>query len=262
MGTRVLRHEPWLVRDARAETELDLRRRLLVEQRPSVFACRPEAQGAALDAARLVHAWADEHGAPPDGGRKTDDHPLLGAGARVQEDLCVMVRDRGRWRLGAAVVCFPSLWVLAEKLGQPLEGIHGPVPHYAAELGPRVERFFDRFGPSHPVVRRNLSIWPALVLWAPVRSLPPELAEGATADGTPGLWLRSERQTLRRLTPSGGVLFSIRVQVAALSALQGRPDVARALGAWLDAPGSEARRAQLGAALPSLRTWLEAAGGG
>ncbi len=51
-----------------------------------------------------------------------------------------------------------------------------------------------------------------------------------------GLWLRSERQTLRRLTSADVVLFTIRTQQVPLAALDERPDVAHrlaaAIGAW------------------------------
>ena len=51
-----------------------------------------------------------------------------------------------------------------------------------------------------------------------------------------GLWLRSERQTLRRLTTAEVVLFTIRTQQVPLAVLAERPDVAHrmaaAIAAW------------------------------
>lgn len=50
------------------------------------------------------------------------------------------------------------------------------------------------------------------------------------ADGSP-FWLRSERQTLRRLPRTGAILFTIKVQIAPASVLLHRPDVAARLAA-------------------------------
>ncbi len=44
-----------------------------------------------------------------------------------------------------------------------------------------------------------------------------------------GLWLRSERQTLRRLPSSGAILFTIRTRLAPLAVVAGRPAIAAGL---------------------------------
>lgn len=72
----------------------------------------------------------------------------------------------------------------------------------------------------------------------------PELhrPEPPSAHGTPlipdDLWLRSERQTLRRLPSTGAILFTIRTQQAPLAVLATRPDVAAAMAttvrSWSD----------------------------
>src|SRR6202011_6426026 len=68
-------------------------------------------------------------------GLDLDPHvqPLEAAGLCVQEDLCVLMRGDGHWRLEAGVVCFPSMWRLAEKLGLPVTAIHQRVPYYGEE---------------------------------------------------------------------------------------------------------------------------------
>jgi hypothetical protein len=70
-------------------------------------------------------------------------------------------------------------------------------------------------------------------LFAP---LPPAQPQ---AERPEDLWLRSERQTLRRLPRSGAVLFTIRVQQARFTALAARPDVAAALAARIRAQPAE-----------------------
>ena len=135
----------------------------------------------------------------------------------VQEDLCLMVHRDGAWHLDGAVLCFPSTWVLGrEARPHRSADVHRPVDHYATDLEPRVDVFFDRFRVDRPVWRRNMSF-----KTTPRCSCRSRSRSGSTrpredelgADGSP-YWLRSERQTLRKLPRTGAILFSIRVQLA------------------------------------------------
>jgi hypothetical protein len=253
MGTRSLNADQWLLADHLKESELALRRRLLAEQRDSVLACTSYAEAAAEETEMLVMDWL-----PPDAALTSDEsHPLARAGSLVQEDLCLMVHHDGAWHLEGAVLCFPSLWSLADKLGQPTAMVHAPVEHYSEELSPRVDTFFDRLTPDRVVWRRNFSLWPTLLLWVPCPSLPAELdVLSWSDDGGPDLWIRSERQTLRRLPVSGAILFTIRTQVTPVSVLMSRPDRASDMAVWLTSPNGAVRRAQLGPAADSLLNWL------
>jgi hypothetical protein len=268
MGTRTLPEEQWLVYDHLAPVEVPLRRRLLSEQRDHVFACTTRAERAAHEVGGLVEGWLEAH--VPVGHREPDpdpdpgeSHPLARAGARIQEDLCLMVQHQGAWRLEGAVLCFPSLWLLSEKLGLPTPLVHEPVPYYREELSRRVDTLFDRLPAGKLVWRRNVAVWPALVLWAPCHVLDPVLcADRAPGGGAPPLWIRSERQTLRRLPDSGAIVFTIRVQTVPVAVLVDRPDRARDLAAWFRAPIGAVRRRQLGHHLDALLPWLDAAAGG
>lgn len=224
MGTRALDERPWLVADGERVGELARKRALLDERHDVVAAARPGSEAVAAEAATLVAAAA---GATLAGDRQ----PLEAAALVVQEDLCVLVRRDDRWCLDAGVVCFPSMWRVGDKLGRPLAEVHGPVPAYDTELADRVDRFLDRLQVDRPVWRRN---W--LVHDSPELHVP----EPPPPHGTPvvpdDLWLRSERQTLRRLPATGGILFTIRTQQVPLAVVAERPDIAArlavAIAAW------------------------------
>jgi hypothetical protein len=134
------------------------------------------------------------------------------------------------------------------------------VPGYLAELAERVDRYLARLRPGVIGHRRNWSVHDSPALFAPVapdRSTPLPAAEVGER-----LWLRSERQTLRRLPVTGAVLFTIRVQQAPLAALARRPDVAGRLAARIRAQPSE-RTAYVPALHPNAEAvcaWLDAAG--
>jgi hypothetical protein len=126
------------------------------------------------------------------------------------------------------VLCFPVHWRLRDKLGRPLDVIHAPVPGFAERLAGPVERFFAAIQPPRPVWRVNWSLVGTDALYLPPEAGGRARAVSATLAGEQ-LWLRVERQTLRRLPESGAVVFGIRTYVERLSAATATPAVAQAL---------------------------------
>lgn len=166
------------------------------------------------------------------------DHALDLAGRLVQEDLCLMKPGEEGYVLHAASLCFPARWVLGEKLGRPMMGIHEHVSGYAEKLGKPVDRFFTHLKADKPVARLNWSVIddPALFQTSG-KFRNDDQVEITTQNAGDRLWLRVERQTLRRLPESGDILFTIRTFVDPLSSLESRPDLAAGLrGAVADMP--------------------------
>ena len=229
MGLTRIPDAAWLLPDERRADELAERGRLLDERHAEVFAALPGTVAAGKEVLEIVQAWESRH-RPDLAAEPVADtpHPLEAAGRRTQEDLVVMVPREGRHHLDAAVLCFPSHWRLADKLGGSAAAIHGPVPRYDEDLEARVDRFLDRLRPGVLVARRNWSIHDEPDLFAPDRPAAGPLVAVGPA-GAPDLWLRSERQTLRLLPRTGAVLFTIRVQQAPFAALATTPTIAGAL---------------------------------
>lgn len=239
----------WLVPDRRRDVELAERARLLADCHDDVFGALPGTEAAGAEVLELVRAWerayrpdlaspgeadaVDALGAAAAPGPSGGPHPLEAAGRRTQEDLVLMVPRDGRHHLDAAVLCFPSHWRLADKLGGDAAAIHGPVPGYDTELADRVDRFLDRLAPGVIVARRNWSVHDDPALFAPVPPVAPAPVEVDEVGDR--LWLRSERQTLRRLPVTDAVLFTIRVQQIPFRTLARRPDVAARFAARIEA---------------------------
>jgi dimethylamine monooxygenase subunit A len=186
-----------------------------------------------------------------------DDAPLELAGRLVQEDLCLMQRGEAGYRLVAAVLCFPAHWRLADKLGRPLEAIHGPVPGFGERLAAPVDRFFASIQVARPVWRVNWSLvdQPTLFLPPEHRGHPqPINAERAGEQ----LWLRVERQTLRRLPRSGDVVFGIHTCVDPLADAIDSAEAARALAARIrEMPEPMARYKSILPIRAPLLAWLD-----
>lgn len=162
--------------------------------------------------------------------------PLLVAGGLVQEDLVIMRRDDTGWRLVAGHLCFPSSWRLHEKFGKALQEIHTPVPDFGRDTrnATIIERMFDNLRPEQPIIRWNWSLHADDALHHPH-----SVGQWRFGDEKiDSLFFRLERQTLRKLPGSGDILFTIRIYLDPLEAMEQQPnaaELARALIGQLQA---------------------------
>jgi hypothetical protein len=240
MGLHALEPGEWLETGADAAPQMAERRRLLTERPAEVVAALPESVPGQQELYALVLAHLPERF--PDrwqrvGAALVDqlsgerfasvpDDPLATLGRMVQEDFCLMQASPSGYRLTAAVLCFPAHWRLADKLGRPLDVIHTPVPGFDARLARSVDRFFAGLLVERPVWRVNWSLVDTPELFRPpeLRTRPRRIDAARAGEQ---LWLRVERQTLRRLAASGDVVFGIRTYLEPLAEVT--PEVAHAL---------------------------------
>jgi hypothetical protein len=245
IGLRPFDVAEWIEVDGSLAADLAIKTRILAEE-GDAFAALEGAEVAEAEAREMLAAYLPrrypaiyrrEGGALRvlPGDRRVElagEPPLLTASRLVQEDLLLMQRFGDGWRLVAGSLCFPSTWVLSEKLGRPLEAIHAPVPGFEGSMAARVARIFDRLRVEAPLERFNLSIYgDARLRHAEPRQasherFPPDVSILDRAH------LRVERQTLRKLPQSGAILFMVRVHLDPLAALEGDlggPALARAL---------------------------------
>jgi hypothetical protein len=150
--------------------------------------------------------------------------PLALAAKLVQEDLVIMREGAEGYRLAAAALHFPSSWSLAEKFGQNMRGIHQAVPDFnEGRTGRVVARVFDGLTVDNPVWRLNWSIYGDDELHHPRA----KVLDTRVVEGTPQLYVRVERQTLRRLPKSNDLLFTIKVHVDPIAAFAAHPEGAQ-----------------------------------
>lgn len=257
MGLRALGDEPWLLADEHRGAQLAEKRRLTTERPEEVFAALPGTEAAGGQVLDQVVSWLRSNDLDAPGVRPAPTHPLARAGLLVQEDLCLLRQRDGAWNLDAASLHFPSHWRLADKLGEPLDVVHGPVAHYD-ELARKVDTVHDRLQPGRTLLRRNWTLHERAHLFAPD---PAGWSEHAADD--PAAWtLRSERQTLLTLPGTDTVLFTIRTQQTPLGVLDARPDRAAELAATVRSLSPELLAYKgLEAVRTPLLDWLDAIGG-
>lgn len=150
--------------------------------------------------------------------------PLLIAGGLVQEDLVLMRRSETGWRLVAGHLCFPSSWRLHEKFGKALQEIHTPVPDFGRDTrnATIIERMFDNLRPEQPIIRWNWSLHADDALHHPHSTKQWRFGD----EKIDSFYFRLERQTLRKLAVSGDILFTIRIYLDPLAAMEQQPNAA------------------------------------
>ncbi len=223
MGLRALDIGQWLEIDDSYLQDIEQKKSLYQQHPKQVFASMPESFQGSIETLELISTHLEQlFPELQTEAINPDLHPLHSASLLTQEDLCVMSRIDGQWKLTAASVCFPSRWDLTEKIGASLREIHAPVPHYEERIGQATDTMFDKFEVERPVWRINWTILDNPDLFQPHsihRELDPELPLEEFAQK---IYFRIERQTLRVLPKSGDVLFTIRTYVDSLSSIAQR----------------------------------------
>ena len=238
IGVRPLHLTNWIEVDAHLTTYLAEKHRLIAEIPDLVWAGDFASEAAQQEVLRLLVPHLLSHfpetykrngnlisieGAPDVDLDDISVPPLQAASLLVQEDLVLMHKTPEGWRLVAASLCFPSSWILREKIGKVMHDIHEPVPDF--QKGTRnalmIERIFDNMRVELPTERFNWSIYNNDALYhadRPGEHFPDQ------SKGEYDYFLRVEHQTLRKLPESGDILFGIRIHIDPLQVLASRPD--------------------------------------
>ena len=202
VGVKPLEIAKWFVTDADWEPTLAMKRALIADRRHEVVSFRDDCHDVAQEAAELVLAWVGKSTS------RSGVDALVDAALAVPDDLTVLrsvaTGDGEQLPFVAGVVCSPSRWRLADKIGHDMLAVHKPVALYAEHIGAAVDTTLTRLSPDKPVWRSNWTLedHPALFQpFSPGRQL---------VDHPSELWIRIERETLRRLPRTQGVLFTIR----------------------------------------------------
>jgi hypothetical protein len=249
MGLRPLAEADWIEVDEHRDADLAEKRRLLRTCPEQVVAVVDDPDGRVRAASeellgRVVENLAAHHsgsGAPrPPAASSGSLHPVDAAGRLTQEDWCVHLPDpQGRWRLVAASVCFPTRWDLRTKIGRTIREIHSPVPLYDEQLAGPMDRYFARMRPEQAAWRLNWNLLDDPTLHQPTHRR--ETDQLRSDEVGERMWLRVERQTLRKLPATGAIVFGIRVHQDPLASLRGDPAGVARLAATIDSMPEEVR---------------------
>ena len=235
IGLAVLNEDEWL----QPQPDLALRSAAF-DAHPECVQLTPEAEAPGEELAAILRV---------DGG-------LEGAARSAWEDMCLLTRwpDEAAYRLVGAAVAFPTDWRIADKLGHPMIALHTPIHGYAEQIGGAVDRFMAKLKPGRIYGRCNWFVSPASALrWI---AGPPEQDFAHVTAGNAGetLFVRSERQTLRKLPETGAIAFTIGIYVAPLGGLSPE-NITRMAESLATIPEPEARRRGAAHFAPQLQAY-------
>lgn len=174
------------------------RQRLLAESPARYAQLQPEGEPLLAEFAALAEEW----GISP-------LRTIMDVGAQLEPDVLLLSPDAsGAFRLRGGALCFPTGWALEEKIGHPLDFIHGAVPGLNAALAAPIQHFLAKLKPGVAFQRDNWGIAATDELnLHPARHVPPP----ALPVALDRLWLRVEHQALVALPRTGGIVFGIRI---------------------------------------------------
>lgn len=173
---------------------------------PACAASESEAAGAVLKSAGI-----------PAPGPAT----LLDAARAVSDDLVVLGRNAGGggWRVTSLVMTSPTFFSAEYAFSKGLDVLHGPVPD-GARLARRIARVFDNLRTDLVLERFNWTLQAGPDRFTPDSAPLRARARAAAPDQAEALLhLRVERQTIRALPETGGVIFTIRVAIDPVTAI-------------------------------------------
>jgi hypothetical protein len=249
----------WLEIDDRYHPDMAERRRLLSTAHADVFAATPQSDAARQEALALIVGGLTTH--HPDwfsrDAATMRNHltgevwqtaaldPLELAGRLVQEDLCLIQNGDDGPVFTAAVLCFPSRWRLADKIGKKLASVHGPVPLYADRLARPVDRFMRHLRPGHIASRLNWSLLDDPALFQPGGKFRLDGAPGITSRNAGSRVFLRVDQVIDRPDRAAALAESVRALPAEIQHYKSLLPFRDALLAWLDAAGCVADVADL-----------------
>jgi hypothetical protein len=241
LGVRPLDEHDWIELGPDADAAIASKGPLLEQHPDTVFAVldervRDEASEVATAlVAHLRRRWPDRYG---DATLDPSLHPLDAAARLVPEDLVLLVERDGQLVFGGGSVCFPNRWDLVSKIGLTMAGVHRPVDRLNEHLQAPIDSFFERLTPQRSFWRLGWGVLDTADWYTPLDGTArPRPASPAPA----GMFLRVERETLRRFEQTRCVLFTIRTYVTPIPAVLDRAEVASRMAAALESLPADVR---------------------
>ena len=196
--------------------------------------------------------------------------PLIQVSYLIEEDFMLLEEVGGTIQITAASNAYSSSGRLVGSVGHEMEWAHEPVPQLTRKLGGKINRVLGSIHAAAPCERFNWQITPMATVFFPhddphaanAAAMHEVLAELRRDPARAGefLWMRVERQTLRRLPDSNAVAFSLHTYSDPLSSVQSDVESVRAIRALLNNYSEERwKYSEMDIVREPLMIWLEAA---
>ena len=136
----------------------------------------------------------------------------------VADDYCLLEKRREITKLVAASVCAPTWWTLAEKMGKPLANIHAPIAGLEEKIGRMIRHFLQNLKVTDCYQRSNWFLFarPDLCVFPNSFDMYEDMINVNLDNIEERLYLRSERQTFRRLENTNAIVFGLKFMLSLL----------------------------------------------
>jgi hypothetical protein len=241
LGVRPLDEHDWIELGPDADAAIASKGPLLEQHRGTVFAVLDEqvrAEASEVATALLAHLrrrWPDRY---LDATLDPSLHPLDAAARLVPEDLVLLVERDGQLVFGGGSVCFPNRWDLVSKIGLTMAGVHRPVDRLNEHLQAPIDSFFERLTPQRSFWRLGWGVLDTADWYTPLDGT---ARPRPASPSPPEMFLRVERETLRRFEQTRCVLFTIRTYVTPIPSVLDRAEVASRMAAALESLPADVR---------------------
>ena len=174
-----------------------------------------------------------------------ENNPLELVSYLVADDYCLLKEDGEDYKLVAASVCAPTWWTLAEKMGKPLARIHAPIAGLEDKIGRMIRHFLQNLKIEECYQRSNWFLFsrPDLCVIPDGFNMYKDMRNINTENIEDRLFLRSERQTFRKLKNTNAIVFGIKVYVEPISIVKKHPAIAEDLMTALNTMTAEQKQA-------------------
>jgi len=222
VGLEPIQEPDWLEIDDLFDSEIELKKELYDSHFNDIHQEVKESFESQVELLDVLKAHLEQYHPNHKITSVADSLPLKYASLMVQEDLALMLPRGEEYFLGAASLCAPSNWSLKEKFKSSLVGLHVHVPTYEKKIGSTVNNLFNNLPMERIFQRFNWSVYEDPKLFQPARSKSQiERSRTITEDNAGDrLFIRVERQTIRRLPETKAIVFTIRVHVNPLLSIK------------------------------------------
>ncbi len=154
----------------------------------------------------------------------------------VPDDICVLKPNNEDYELIAASVCAPTWWELSEKMGKSLTSIHAPIFGLEEKIGRMIRHFLRNLHSNDCFQRAN---WFLLAkgdwcVFPHQFDMYSDMSEITVENIENKLFIRTERQTFRKLPKTEAIIFGIKIYISPISVIRKEPligkDLLTALG--------------------------------
>ena len=176
------------------------------------------------------------------------------------DDYCLLQENGDDYRLVAATICAPTWWDLSEKMGKPLTSIHAPIANLEEKIGHMIRHFLKNLSYKDCYQRSNwfLNTKPDLCVFPNYFNMYDNQINISPENIESKLFLRTERQTFRKLKKTGNIIFGIKVYTSPISVAKDYPAIAEDLTQALNTMNLEQKQAlAINIVEEPLRKYLE-----